>query len=172
MHNHHPNGSNPLSNWTVGPFDTAIDSSLPQSLFDSIVGFDPAAVIAIGKRLLPTPLNAAHPPVVLADYNNVALGAVNITNYDEYTQSDPETLNTYYASYDKAHAQSLETTHGLIRVYGCGNYIFVSGISDRVGYFDEEANSRNYGQNTVAAHNAGIVLAWMLPRIDTVATNL
>ena len=172
MHNFHPNGSNPLSNWTVGPFDEVIGSTLSQPVFESMVDFEHQVVVDIGKRLLPTPLNPAHPPMIMADYHHAALGAVNVTNYDEYPQSDAATLKAYHTLYGKAGAQSLETTHGLIRVHGSDNFIFISGISDRVGYFDEEANSRSYGQNTVAAHNAGIALAWMLPRIDAVAPSL
>jgi hypothetical protein len=66
----------------------------------------------------------------------------------------------------KAKAKSLETTHGLIRAQSNAPFMFVSGITDRVGHFHEEVDPSPYAQNTVAAHNAGIVLAWMLPNID------
>ena len=75
-------------------------------------------------------------------------------------------MDTYLSSNDPAVGRSLETTHGLIRVQADAPFIFISGITDRVGHFDDEVGSRSYAQNTVAAHNAGIVLAWMIPKVN------
>jgi hypothetical protein len=45
-----------------------------------------------------------------------------------------------------------------------------SGASNYKGPFDQvipsSIDERDYSQNTAAAHNAGIALAWMLPRLD------
>jgi hypothetical protein len=59
---------------------------------------------------------------------------------------------------------SVETTHGLIRlVVPSPQFLFVSGIANRLGYFNMEAAPRNYALDFVVAHNAGVTLAWMLP---------
>jgi hypothetical protein len=98
----------------------------------------------------------------------VGLGAVNVTDYAEYKRADEEALKAFGARFHMSLAQSLETTHGLIRKQCEVPFIFVSGITDRVGHFDDEVSPRPYAQNTTAAHNAGVVVAWMLPRIDRI----
>ena len=60
---------------------------------------------------------------------------------------------------------SIETTHGIIRAASAAPFLFVSGITDTVGRFDLEVTPRVYAQNVVAAHNAGVTLAWLLPGI-------
>src|SRR5258708_34485614 len=44
MHNGHPGGSNPDSNWSDGPFDRIVDSSLPPDLFARVAKVDMSAV--------------------------------------------------------------------------------------------------------------------------------
>ncbi|MBU7009150.1 MAG: hypothetical protein HXS46_00550 [Theionarchaea archaeon] len=173
LHNSHPKGENPCSNWQKGPFDTVIPSSLSENEFKMIT--DIKTMSDVVKRFLVPPLNPA--PAggqLIADYNYVALGTVNVTDYGEYEKKDEETLNAYKEKkYDPSLGRSLETTHGLIRVVAGINrkngkvpFLFVSGIVDRVSHFDEDVNPRPYAQNTTGAHNAGIVVAWMLPKID------
>jgi hypothetical protein len=58
----------------------------------------------------------------------------------------------------------METTHGIIReLSDPAPFLFVSGITDTVPYFDMQVTPRLYPQNFVAAHNAGVALAWLLP---------
>ena len=60
----------------------------------------------------------------------------------------------------------METTHGLIRLtWRRTPFLFVSGITDRVPLFNEEVAPRKYSQNFVAAHNAGVVIAAILPEL-------
>jgi hypothetical protein len=163
MVNGHPNGSNPLSKWTDGPFEKLIDSTLPRSVFSKLVGFD---VPTASNRFLAVPLAPATAPWVVADYINVALGAVNVTDYSEYGLIDPLTAKIFWGKPREGKAASIETTHCIIRVQCESPFLFVSGIVDRFGYFDQDVNPRSHAQNTSAAHNAGIVVSWLLSRLD------
>jgi hypothetical protein len=166
MVNAHPNGSNPISNWTAGPFEQLIDSSLPPALFSALVDTT-VDVPTASNRFMAVPLTPSAAPWVLADYINVALGAVNVTNYSEYALIDPNTARTFWSKVQNAKAASVETTHGIIRVQSDSPFLFVSGIVNRFGYFDQEVNPRSHAQNTAAAHNAGVVVSWLLKRLDT-----
>jgi hypothetical protein len=161
-----PDHINPLSNWTVGPFEQLIDSSLPQALFSKLVDTT-VDVPTASNRFLAVPLSPSAAPWVLADYINVALGAVNVTDYSEYALIDPNTARTFWSKVQNAKAASVETTHGVIRVQSDSPFLFVSGIVNRFGYFDQEVNPRSHAQNTAAAHNAGVVVSWLLKRLDT-----
>lgn len=168
MHNAHPAGENPDSNWQVGPFDQIITSKVDGAAFSAFTNIETTDTKpSVIDRFIIPPMNAAGRGVFLAGHDYVALGAVNVTNYKEYSQTDEATLNAYNRTNDPTAAKSLETTHGLIRVQSDAPFMFISGITDRVGHFDDEVGVRPYAQNTASSHNAGVVLAWMLPRIDT-----
>jgi hypothetical protein len=165
----HPNGSNPLSKWAAGPFEQLIDSKLSRPVFQQLARFD---VPAACNRFLAVPLTPAASPWVVADYINVGLGAVNVTDYSEYSFIDPITAKTFWSKVHDAKAASIETTHGIIRVQSDSPFLFVSGIVDRFGYFDQEVNPRGHAQNTAAAHNAGVVVSWLLDRLDSLPVAL
>jgi hypothetical protein len=158
-----PNGSNPLSKWTTGPFEKLIDSTLTRPVFSKLVGFD---IPTASNRFLAVPLAPASAPWVIADYLNVALGAINVTDYSEYALIDPLTAKIFWSKRRDGKAASIETTHGIIRVQCESPFLFVSGIVDRFGYFDQDVNPRSHAQNTAAAHNAGVVVAWLLNKLD------
>jgi hypothetical protein len=160
LHNADP--KNPYSNWNGGPFDTVIDSALVQSAFASITSIDSAAL----DHFLVTPLNEAAKVKLITGCNYVALGTINVTDPKKYSLADKETRDAYETKNDPEFSKSLETTHGLIRVQSEAPFIFISGITNRVGHFADEVNPRQYAQNSTAAHNAGVVLAWMIPKID------
>lgn len=50
---------------------------------------------------------------------------------------------------------SIETTRGLIRLMAGEAFIFVSGITDRFGHFNQDLGPRTAAQNFLAVHNAG-----------------
>jgi hypothetical protein len=158
-----PNGSNPLSKWTTGPFEKLIDSTLSRSVFLELVSFD---VPTASNRFLAVPLAPAFAPWVVADYINVALAAVNVTDYSEYALIDPLTAKIFWSKPRDGKAASIETTHGIIRVQCESPFLFVSGIVDRFGYFDQDVSPRSHAQNTAAAHNAGVVVSWILNKLD------
>lgn len=164
----HPNGSNPYSKWTGGPFEQLIDSTLQRSMFSNLVSFD---VPLAANRFLAVPLGPASAPWVVADYINVALGAVNVTDYSEYGLIDPLAAKIFWSKPRDGKATSIETTHGIIRVQSDSPFLFVSGIVDRLGCFDQDVNPRSHAQNTAAAHNAGVTVSWLLSTLEKIPTN-
>jgi hypothetical protein len=105
------------------------------------------------------------PPVFIPAANYIALSDLNITNYDDYVWADPMALKDCMSSNPAYPVGSVETTHGLIRSMTDAPFLFVSGITNRLGYLNEEQAPRSIAQNFGAAHNAGIALAWLLPLI-------
>jgi hypothetical protein len=160
LHNADP--KNPYSDWNDGPFDTVIDSALDQSAFASITSIDSTVL----DRFLVAPLNPATERKLIAECSYVALGTINVTDPKKYALADKETREAYETRNNPELAKSLETTHGLIRVQSEASFIFVSGIANRLGHFGDDVYPRLYAQNTTAAHNAGVVLASMIPKID------
>jgi hypothetical protein len=166
MHNGHPSGENKHSDWQKGPFDSILESGISNDDFNRIIKIETSPKPTVMNRFIVPPLNPAKPAKLTAEHDFVGLGTVNVTDYSEYEEKDCETLDAFAGKYEMSRAKSMETTHGLIRVQSEAPFIFISGITDRVGHFNEEVKDRPYAQNTTAAHNAGVVAAWMLPRID------
>jgi hypothetical protein len=164
LHNGHPNGENPDSNWQGGPFDKVLDGGLDEETFDGFTDFD-AVNPPVASRFFLPPLNPSQ-GVLVCDATSVALGTLNVTDPSEYDKTDKATIAAYQAAADPTKSASLETTHGLIRVQSEAPFLFISGIVNRVGYFGQEVAPRLYSQNTAGANNAGVALAWLLPRID------
>jgi hypothetical protein len=122
----------------------------------------------INKRLLQTPLNAASAPLVLADGDAVGLSVVNVTDPNDYVWADELALRSFKQAASHGIARSVETTHGLIRLTWEGApFVFVSGIVNRLGHFNEDVAPRVIAQNFVAAHNAGIATMWLLSSVMT-----
>ena len=161
MHNYHPHGENPDSDWQVGRFDQILVSTLNESLFDRITSLDASVTTRFVR-----PPNLAAEPLIQSRYKGVALGDVNVTDYGEYQLADAATLKAFSETGSSNPPISVETTHGVIRAQSETPFLFVSAITDRVGHFDSEVGRNEYSQNFAAAHNAGVVLAEMLPKID------
>lgn len=168
MHNCHPSDSNQDSKWNQGPFDRVIDSLFPPGLFDTLLKTESPILPPVISRLLLPPLHPAMEPAVVANHAATVLCSVNVTDSTEYEQSDRETIAAFLANDPDGVIGSVETTDGLIRVLGGDQFLFISGIVNRVGHFHEDVEPRRYAQNTVAAHNAGIVLANALTNLDLV----
>jgi hypothetical protein len=70
---------------------------------------------------------------------------------------------------------SVETTHGVIAAstiaYTKSPIVFISATSDQVGKFDEQVSPKSEAQNFTAAFNAGIVTAWILPKLISFLRN-
>lgn len=164
MHNGCPNGSNPDSKLDLPDFDKVIKSSIAGSTFDRIRRMDVTSAL---NRFLPVPLNASPSVDVRIGLGDVALGTVNVTNSGDYVEKDRLTLQAFAALKQTANAVSLETTHGLIRVRaGESPFLFVSGIVNRFQRFGTDVAPRADAQNKVGAHNAGVVVTWMLSSLD------
>jgi len=168
LHNGHPSSDpNPNSQWQKGPFDEIIESDITDDVFNRLTVIETSPTPSVIGRFIVPPLNPVLNAKLLARHDYVALSEINVTDYTEYTVKDTETVSAFSKTNNISLASSLETTHGLIRVSSDAPFVFVSGITDPVGFFGTEVNPRSYAQNTVAAHNAGIVVAWMLPQLDS-----
>lgn len=131
----------------------------------ALLGNCPNTLLSINTRLSPVPSYAAIPPVFVSAANYIALSDLNITNYDDYVWADPMALKDCLVKNPTYPVGSVETTHGLIRSTSEAPFLFVSGITNRLGYLNQEQAPRAVAQNFAAAHNAGIALAWLLPLI-------
>ena len=163
MHDAKPGGANPDSKWASPTLDTLLPRTVNGGDFGALTRIAESAE----PRFVAPPLNPAPRQLLLASYNYTALGSINVTDYDEYVWADRATVTAFEGLGSPAEASSLETTHGLIRVASDpAKFVFLSGITDHVGSFGFDVSPREYAQNMVAAHNAGVALAWMLPLID------
>jgi hypothetical protein len=118
-------------------------------------------------RMLRSPLHPTETPVICVGDGFVSVGVVNITNYDHYAWADKEAISKFQEYNIKSRSGQvgcIETTHGLIRCMRPeAPFIYVSGIADTEGLFAYHVTPRKYAQNFVAAHNAAVALAWLLP---------
>jgi hypothetical protein len=122
--------------------------------------------LPIESRFLSPPIATARSPFLLASGNYVAVSDVNVASVDDYAWADREAVKGFLASSPRATPGSVETTHGIIHaVVQSDQFLFVSGIANRLGYFNMEAAPRNYAQDFAVAHNAAITLSWLLPCI-------
>ena len=162
MHNFHPNGENQDSNWQNGPFDKILPSSIKKDFFDEIIEDLLGFTKKLSQRFFITPLNPSITPKIIANYEGVGLNSINVTDYKEYEKADNSTMESFIKNASSFTPLSLETTHGIIRSQSESPFIFISGITDRVGYFAEEVTPRKYSQNSIAAHNIGITVSRLI----------
>jgi len=164
MHNGFPNGSNPASKLDLPEFDHLIGSPISTTMFDRVRLMDVNSAL---KRFLPIPLNPSTQVGISIALGGVALGTINVTDPSDYGTKDLLTVQSFKPFEMTATPVSLETTHGLIRVYsGDCPFLFVSGILNRFQQFEEDVARRQHAQTTVGAHNAGVVVSWMLSSLD------
>jgi hypothetical protein len=168
MHNSRPNCTNRDSNWQTGPFNVLLGSEFSRGQFNVLFDWDDSIKSEIAKRLLPPPTNTASELRVYPEYDDVAVGNVNVSDYHDYEITDKETLAAFHLACPGDRLGSLETTHGMIRAIGTPRFMYISGIVDRLGCFHEDVDQKPYPQNFAGAHNAGVTLAWLLPRLECV----
>jgi len=164
VYNPYAASPNPASQWTHPDIGKLLDSSkqpINQKIFPKLrQDLRPF----IEGRFLSTPIDPAKPPILIASGGYVAVSDVNVTSVDDYAWADPEALKAFAAAAPKQSVGSVETTHGVTHcVIPSSQFLFVSGIANRLGYFNMEAAPRSYAQDFVVAHNAAIALAWLLP---------
>ncbi|NIG53912.1 hypothetical protein [Chitinophaga sp. Cy-1792] len=175
IHNFHPKGENPQSVWDdPQDFEKVLSSAISPDFFKLL---DDTTAKAIGAHLLKPFNNPADNIQVMADKNYIGVSVVNITNYADYATSDTEGLNKLAATGNKLPVGSVETTHGVIRLVCNAPFVFMSGITDREGYFDADVNGKDVNgnvkteaQNFTAAFNIGVCLAHMIPKMATFVT--
>jgi len=165
VHDPHRQDPNPDSQWThdgIGKLQNLSGQTINEAVFKQLERNSSA----VEARFLPVPTNPAAPPALILSKTHVALSNVNITNHANYAWADPEALRACSQAAPNLSVGSVETTHGVIRlVVPSRQFVFVSGIANRMGRFDMEVAPRLYAQNFVASHNAAVALAWMMPAL-------
>lgn len=146
-----------------------VDSSVSDDFFDQLN----INVSKIETKLyfettaLTSPINPANSFQLIADKKIVAVSGVNIPSYADYKIDDQLALKTFANLKVEPIAYSVETTHGLIRLESdFKNFIFVSAITDRDAYFDNEVTPKLHAQNFSSAFNGGVFLSWLIPFIQ------
>ncbi len=151
--------------WTPPKQDVVIDSDLPASV---IPGISSESKHSAEAKFLSPPIAPENPLMLMAGDGLIGLGHVNCTDYDDYAWSPIRAVESFNAnSSEWGEIGSIESTHGLICLLSEAPFLYVSGIAATVGLFNFQVTPRVYAQNTVAAHNAAIGLAWILPDVIT-----
>jgi hypothetical protein len=148
--------------WSPPSPDQLVDSAFPVAKLGQL---DEQARHAAEARFLRAPVAPSEPPMLYIGNGFASLGVVNITNYDDYVWADRSAVEAFSKSGAPAQIASIETTHGIIRSASNSPFLYISGITDTEGQFNFQVTPRVYAQNTVAAHNAGVAIAWLLPSI-------
>jgi hypothetical protein len=147
--------------WAHPQMNQIVASDL-QNVFDCLS----SEYIAEAERRLLTPVHgAAAPPRVFAGSGLISVGVVNVTDSADYSWTDENALRCFREVAKAAVTESLETTHGVVRLLLGSRFLYVSGIANAVGRFAEEVKGNPYRQNFVASHNAAVATAWLLPEL-------
>jgi hypothetical protein len=154
------------SYWPSKQMDTIMESTFAPKLDLVSSGVFPPWITEAQLRMIPA-RNGEGRLRVLVDSSFVAVGDVNVgANYSQYPVKDPEALDACLRANPDAKVTSIETTSSLIRALAFpAPFIFVSGIVNDMGQLARDVNPTEYAQNFAGAHNAGVVLAAMLPAI-------
>lgn len=175
IHNFHPNGENPQSQWDdPAHFEKVLSSAISKDFFNLL---DNNTAKSIDACLLKPYLNPSSNIGVMSDKDYIGVSVVNITNYADYATSDQAGLQALKNTGNQLPVGSVETTHGVIRLMCDAPFIFISGITDRVGHFaddvdgtDANGNKKTAAQNFTAAFNIGVCLSYMIPKMASFVT--
>ena len=154
IHDGHP--GNPKSKFDHPDFGKVLLSNINVQVFELI---SKEFKHQVEPRFIRTPRNPAQYPVCIASDVYTAISSVNVTDYAEYNWVDHEAREHFQKEEKRLPFKSLETTHGVIKLSTDKPIIFVSAITDRIGYFDTEVTAT---QNYVSSFNAGIVLGQLI----------
>ncbi len=166
LHNPFRNNPNPKSPWDDSLVTRPIRPTIHPDFFNPVKNYLTDSLrYETESRFIVPPIAPARERIVISAFNYTAVGVVNVTNYDDYAWADHEALAAFEDAETKNLVGSIETTHSVIRIQSEAPFVFVSGITDRLGAFNMEVASRAYSQNFACAHNAGVLTAWLIPRI-------
>lgn len=128
----------------------------------------------IKAKFLKPPLNPAADPDLLLSADRLGLASINVINWNDYAKADADTLSAAVEAMSKNAKDfkigGVETTHGIIRAFTPPNatFIYVTGITNRLGHFPDEVLPRRAAQHVAVVNNAGVVAAYL---IDFIFTN-
>lgn len=169
MHDARPNDPPPASRpatWPSAKIDKIMESEFSHALRAMMRGVFPAWMTSAQQRMLKA-RNGASEIQILIDPVLIAVGDVNVgSDYTLYAVKDPESLAACLKADPHARMGSIETTSALIRaVTDPAPFLFISGIVNDMGQLTRDVNPTEYAQNFSGAHNAGVILAALLPAI-------
>ena len=157
-------GLDPDSRWDDPTIGTLIDNSKQPINTNVFLNLRGRLRLPIESRFLATPIDPARPAILLASSSYVAVSDVNVANVDDYAWADREAVKALSTLSPRSILGSVETTHGVIHsATNAKQFLFVSAIANRLGYFNMEAAPRNYAQDFAVAHNAAVALSWLVP---------
>ena len=159
VHDPYSRPPDPARHWTHASLNTIVDSSA-----EPILGALAPAMLDIRARMIAAP-NLPGPLNLHLGAKYVATGVVNVTTPKDYVWADPQALGEFAKVAGSAVSASHETTHGLIRLATNRPFLYVSGVANALGEYDSELAPNLYAQNLVAASNAAVALASLLPTI-------
>lgn len=158
IHNGHP--ENPKSNLQHSDIGKVLTSNVNSKIFDLI---NKDFKNQVEPKFINTPRNPAEKAICVASKVYTALSSINVTDYSEYNWVDHEAIDHFKSIESKLPFNSLETTHGVIKLSSDKPIIFISAITDRLGYFDSEVHVT---QNYVPSFNSGIVAGQLLMSLN------
>lgn len=160
-------------------FGEPVASTITNDFFDVMnLGMAKAALrLYFETAVLSTPNAPVGIFPFIADKNIVAVGDINTKSYADFKVCDAAAVQAFN---DLKKSQSLsqipysvDTTHSVIRLEcKCDKFIFISAITDRYAYFDNEVTPRVLAQNFSASFNGGVFLNWFIPYCLTLISAL
>jgi hypothetical protein len=151
---------NLLSNLQPPQINQLMPSNVNADLFALI---DEMFNAVVTSDFLIPPHSPSNPFVCLASDAISVVSSINVTDYRMYTQVDEDARNEFNAVVGKD-PDTIETTHGVVKISTEAPIIFISPVTDRFGHFDDDVSSV---QNYVAAFNGGVVLRELLWSLST-----
>lgn len=151
---------NPLSNLQPEKINQLMPSNVNADLFALI---DETFNAVVTSDFLIPPHCPANPFVCLASDAISVVSSINVTDYKMYTQVD-KAARKEFKKVVKKDPDTIETTHGVVKISTEVPIIFISPVTDRFGHFDDDVSSV---QNYVAAFNGGVVLRELLWSLST-----
>lgn len=163
MHDPQVNAKPSQPEWPANKLDVIMSSAYASAFAEIVDDLPTAWSIDVRRRLL-KPSNGKGSPQVFLDPDFIAVGDVNVQDYSKYKITDPLTVDACHKADRKAKIGSIETTGALIRALTDPvPFLFLASIANELGFFNRDISDSEYTQNFVAAHNMGVVLAWLLP---------
>lgn len=151
-------------------FGQVVGSSISSDFFNALnLGMAQLPLkLFFEKAALATPNSPNNIFPFIADRDLVAIGDINTKSYDDFKSCDVAAVNLFNDQKKQLKflqtAYSVDTTHSLVRLEGgCDKFIFISAITDRLVYFDNEVTPRVLAQNFSASFNGGCFLSWFIP---------
>jgi len=145
-----------------------INQLLPSNVnADMFALIDKTFNAVVTANFLTPPNSPANPFECKASNDLSVVSSINVTDYTMYTKVDEDARNEFNAVVGKD-PDTIETTHGVVKISTEVPIIFISPVTDRFGHFGDDVSSL---QNYVAAFNGGVVLRELLWSLYTFVDN-